>query len=167
MTKEERLQKIREVSKQINELEKQKEMRLIQLKNYFINEKFKPYAERISALMEVANELIENHIMLGKYIGGRKESPEFISEAIFHELGFIPKHYDFFNPLNVTIYAIGFKGGGCDGYDFAINEDGIVVSCNDKELTMEDEFRTKKFVKEFDKFERKFYEYVDNLSTNP
>ena len=40
MTKEERLQKIREVSKQINELEKQKEMKLIQLKDYFINEKF-------------------------------------------------------------------------------------------------------------------------------
>lgn len=31
---------------------------------------------------------------------------------------------------------------------------------------MEFEFRAKKFVKEFDKFERKFYEYVDNLSTN-
>ena len=44
MTKEESLQKIREVSKQINELEKQKEMKLNQLKNYFIIEKFKPYA---------------------------------------------------------------------------------------------------------------------------
>ena len=116
--------------------------------------------------MEVANELIENRIMLGKYIGGRKESPEFISEAITHELGLIPKHYDFFNPLDVSIYAIGFKGGGCHGYDFAINEDGVVVSCNEKELTMEVEFRAKKFVKEFDKFEKKFYEYVDNLSTN-
>ena len=165
MTKEERLQKIREVSKQINELEKQKEMEFNQLKDYFINEKFKPYAERISALMEVANELIENRIILGKYID-RNESPEFISEAISHELGFIPKHYDFFNPLDVSIYAIGFKGGGCHGYDFAINEDGVVVSCNAEELTMENEFRAKKFVKEFDKFERKFYEYVDNLSTN-
>lgn len=121
---------------------------------------------RIKELIAVAEALLENNIPFGKAATRWDEDDEFITNGITHKLGFFFKYAKDNSPL----LGIGIKGGGCDGHDLAVNADGEFVINIDpyaKGYNYDGYYdycrKYKQFIKDFDEFEKKVYQYVDNL----
>lgn len=126
----------------------------------------KSLAPRIKELIAVGEALLENNIPFGKKIGVWKADEEFITDGINHELGFFFEYGKDDSPL----LGIGIEGGGCDGHDLVINANGEFVKNIDpykKGYNYDGYYdyrsKYKKFIKDFDEFENKVYQYVDNL----
>ena len=126
----------------------------------------KALTPRIKELITVGVALLANNIPFGKVSGGWEAHEEFITNGITHELGFFFK----FAKDNSPLLGIGIKGGGCDGHDLAVNADGeFVININPykKGYNYDGYYdycrKYKQFIKDFDEFEKKVYQYVDNL----
>lgn len=125
----------------------------------------KALAPRIKELIAVAEALLENNIPFGR-VSGWDNDEEFITNGITHELGFFFKY----GKDNSPLLGIGIKGGGCDGHDLAVNAEGEFVKNIDPYKKGYNyngyyDYRSKykKFINDFDEFENKVYQYVDNL----
>lgn len=103
------------------------------------------YADRIKALIEVGSALVKNKMPLGK-------QNCFESGFINHRFGFIGWR---FHPDDWKIIGIGRKGGGWAGNDFLVNDEGEVIE-------YEHIYTCESWTEEFEKFEKDFYNYVDN-----
>lgn len=160
-----RLNKISQVANAMREAEDKKRAESYERMCNFEN-KIGELATRISELIEVANEMIANGIQLGEFVGDwNSESPKFISDGIFHRFGFVvngqvyKSSISYHDPKRILILGVGKRGGGCCGSDFIVDQDGVITSWNtDVYHKGIDDFLSK-----FDKFEKEFYEYVDNL----
>lgn len=160
-----RLNKISQVANAMREAEDKKRAESYERMCNFEN-KIGELAPRISELIDVANEMIANGIQLGEFVGDwNTVSPKFISDGIFHRFGFIAdgslykSSISNHDPRRILILGVGKCGGGCCGSNFTVNRDGIIISWNtDVYKRGIDDFLAK-----FDKFEKEFYEYVDNL----
>lgn len=122
--------------------------------------KVKALAPRFNDLMAVAAELKGNGFTLGKRVpvgGCGFLYEEFLSNGIDHRTGFF-RHQG-------VIIGFGIEGGGCDGADviWDINGDYIQYLSEDKWNDYTIRQKLDKFLDNFDDFERRFYEYVDNL----
>ncbi len=126
----------------------------------------KSLAPRIKELITVGAALLANNIPFGKRADGWGEYEEFITNGITHELGFFFQ----FGKDNSPLLGIGIKGGGCDGHDLAVNANGEFVRAIDPyaRVYVYDGYydycrKCKQFIKDFDEFENKVYQYVENL----
>lgn len=135
-----------------NDSEKNRIESIVKLKMSLI----KTLGPRIKELVLVANELQRNGFTLGKRThDGFFE--EFVSNGIDHNTGFIMQ--------NVNIIGVGIIGHGCNGADVVWDIDGDYIQrLSESEWT---DYTIKQkldgFIKTFDGFEKRFYEYVDNL----
>ena len=123
-------------------------------------------APRIKELIAVGEALLANNIPFGKRVDGWNNHEEFIANGITHELGFFFQ----FGKDNSPLLGIGIKGGGCKGHDLAVNaECEFVINIDpykrgDNYDSYYDYCRKyKQFINDFDDFESKVYQYVENL----
>ena len=105
------------------------------------------YADRIKALIDVGSALVKNQITLGK-------KSCFESNGLDHRFGFMVEGCHF-HPETWKIIGIGSEGGGFCGNDLTVNENGEVVSYSGR-------YNCESWTEEFEKFEKGFYNYVDN-----
>ena len=105
------------------------------------------YADRIKALIEVGSALVKNKMPLGK-------QSCFKSGCIDHRFGFMVEGCHL-HPETWKIIGIGREGGGWAGNDFLVNSNGEVVE-------YEHIYTCESWTEEFEKFEKAFYNYVDN-----
>lgn len=146
-------------------LYKQKQMELIA--------KIRELQPRIQKIIEIGNICIENGIVLRKVGTYRKclyKEDAYETDAIYHQLGFFPNHYHGHPLYKCTHYDyIGYRmGGACGNKDFITNGDEVYDISHDNHY----ELRGKqipsvehcgRFLKDFDNFEKLFYEFIDNL----
>lgn len=128
----------------------------------------KALAPRIEKLMQVGQALLKNDIPLGKQtknICGSYDD-EFVTNGLSHHLGFYFSH----GKNNSPLLGIGIEGGGCCGRSLAVNEKGDMVVKIDPHYHSYQYFgyndycgKCKKFLDNFDSFEKRVYEYIDNL----
>ena len=125
--------------------------------------------------------MYHNGVPLGPYDTsepGYKESNSrmFVSNGWSHRVGFIIAYrINGHIPRRDQQFPIGFGiiGGGCAGENICFNADGELEWLNKpfgnpagvsgRPWSDEDTEHLEKFVREFDKFEKDFYEYVDSL----
>lgn len=135
-----------------------------------VQKEMKALAPRINTLLEVANELDSNGFHCGQIesrgvIGS--QCAEFLTDGLEHGLGFFTKE----NPLNGRFpyqpYAIGYEGGGYNGYRFVVHKDGEVdFHFSDSPRYDNREMQLKKahcFLRQFDDFEKRFFDYVKSI----
>ena len=106
------------------------------------------YADRIKAIIEVGSKLVENKMPLGK-------QSCFESGFINHQFGFVTEGSRILSPDIWKIIGIGSVGGGYCGNDLIANENGEVVSYSGR-------YNCESWTKDFEQFEKDFYNYVDN-----
>lgn len=157
MTTQERIAKIDKLATERDR--KIEDERVAKAKRIFsLLTKVESFAPRMRELMKVARSLRANLIPL---------APQFVSEGIEHRIGFIVSG-SFWHRETLNPEGFGIIGGGAFGNDIQFNEDGKLcelVKDNGmpKSWTDSDSWNLNRFVSGFDEFERKFYEYVDNL----
>ena len=166
MNTKERLNKISAKAQQIAEAENNEQLKKLETIEYYKNA-IKSLASRLAELIKIGDALIENGISFGKRtkaIIGYDE--EFITNGITHKLGFYFKY----SKDNSPMIGIGIKGGGCCGRDLAVNKEGDMVVKIDPHYHSYMYFgfndycnKCKQFLENFDEFEKRVYEYVDNL----
>lgn len=151
----ERLNKIAEKGRQNVEKENE-EKRAKQVIVDTFSDTIKSLASRIDALIKIYSALLENNI----------KCEQFATDGFSHKVGFYTNKED-------DSIRIGIKGGGWDGDDFAVDSLGNIVVCPDLGLTNKDSYgrttfddyctKCRRFLGSFDEFEKRVYEYVDNL----
>lgn len=166
MTTSERLTRIANKGAELIAIEQTKQLKKAETIAKY-EQDIKALASRISQLIDIAVALRQNDIPLGakeKDIIGYKESLK--TDGWAHKLGFF---YEYRNGEE-HFYGIGIRGGGCCGGDLAVDADGYMIKrinpyyssyqydgyydyCN----------KCKQFLNDFDAFEKRVYEYVDNL----
>ena len=118
--------------------------------------KIKELKPRIDELLAVGNACRENGIPLeGNSIWGGHEGydiHQFISNEWSHVTGFISEGSD-----DKPFTRIGKVGGGA--CDWNLKTDGNTIFVDGRI-----EYVLKRFLDEFDEFEAKFYEYVDDIT---
>lgn len=115
-------------------------------------EQIKALKPRINELLEVGNACKDNGIELtGKAWGGHEgyDTHQFITNSWSHLLGFV-------DDRNGDFKCLGIYGGGACDYNLVTNGDFIDVSGDVLHIL-------NRFIKEFDTFEKEFYNYVDNI----
>ena len=105
------------------------------------------YADRIKAIIEVGSKLVESKLPLGKQNCLQ-------SNGWDHRFGFMVEGCHL-HPETWKIIGIGREGGGWAGNDFLVNSNGEVVE-------YEHIYTCESWTEEFEKFEKAFYNYVDN-----
>lgn len=146
MNTTDRLNKITSVAENVENAKIAKEIAEAKEKQALID-LIATYADRIKALIEVGSALVKNQIPLGK-------QSCFESGFINHRFGFMVEGCRF-HPDVWKIIGIGREGGGWAGNDFLVNSDGEVVE-------YEHIYTCESWTEEFEKFEKAFYNYVDN-----
>jgi len=151
------------------------EMRNSKIKHY--TDAIKHLAPRLKEMMEVADEMVMNKISFGgQWLShGIPHGDNFETNGIKHGVGFVFQYEKGWGrSLNhrLGVIGVGIEGGGCCGKSLVVSKDGdIVVNPLDKVIgtwTYDDAFhdfigKAESFLKGFDAFESRFYDYVDNL----
>jgi hypothetical protein len=120
---------------------------------------FDKHLKRIYDLIMTAKHLQANGFLLGNKPRWDR-APEFVSEGIYHEFGFVCKGNPYMDADKLLVIGVGYVAGGCYGHINTIIDENGFVSMN------ECFYRTKtKEQVEADllDFENRFYKYVDNL----
>ena len=108
---------------------------------------------RIDELLEVGNACLQNGIPLeGQAFGGHEgyDTHQFITNSWSHLLGFVAEKDRPFTKLGIA------GGGACD---YNLKTDGVDITVSGNAVA----HVLKRFVDEFDNFERSFYAYVDGI----
>ena len=142
MDLQERLNKI---SNKGNELKKQQiaEVKSREEKIIDFQNKILTLSTRIASLIEIGNALVTNNLQCGS----------FRANGLSHKLGLYCK--------GKNVVGLGIVGGGYCGEDFAVNAQGAFIEHPSKLLDYVG--KCEQFLEEFDDFEKKLFEYVDNL----
>jgi hypothetical protein len=164
-----RIEKIREKRQQLDEAAR----READDRNCKINkmiEAVKSLAPRISELMEVAQEMINQGINFPTYGNGSFVYEHFVTDGVNHKLGFV---FNGSRRDRTAVKGIGIRGGGCDGHSLMVDKNGL-ITVNPLDEGIEYPWmrehadwvffdKTKRFLEAFDKFESDFYDFIDNL----
>lgn len=124
-------------------------------------DEIKELQPRINDLLIVGNACLFNKIPLKGTGFGCKEgydTHQFITNGWSHLLGFVDKSIA---PQKLPFMYLGIQGGGFYTYDLETNGNIVYVSGRDGR----DKIHVlNRFIKEFDKFEKEFYAYVDSVT---
>ena len=142
MDLQERLNKINNKG---NELKRQQIAKVKSQEEKLTNYRIKILAlsTRIASLIKIGNALVTNNLQYGL----------FKANGLSHKLGLYYK--------GKNIVGLGIVGGGYCGEDFAVNAQGTYIVQPSKLL--DHISKCEDFLAEFDDFEKKLFEYVDNL----
>lgn len=168
MTKiEERLKKIQNKGAQmIADANAEEERKKSIIKKY--EQDIKALAPRVAELIAIAIELMKNDIPLGVRKSSITGTPkdDLVTDGIDHKLGF----YFSYEGGKTRFVGVGISGGGCDGRDIAVNENGTMVKHPDPYYQSYRYFgyndycdKCSRFLKNFDDFEKRVNDFVDNL----
>lgn len=152
MTVEERM---RMIDQKVKKDEEEEFAKLQKYENEYEDciQKIRALKERINNILKLANYAMENGISL-KYrdvLHGDYDNGDFFSNFWSHRLGLKDNKH-----LGYT------KGGACGNIDFYTNGDDIYGYDTEKREQVSPLLNDmKKFINNFDKFEQKFYEYID------
>jgi len=128
---------------------------------------------RIEKIIKIGNLCIENGINLnprGTYRKCKYEENAFETDGIYHQLGFYPNHYHG-HPLYACSHYdfIGYDmGGACGSINFITNGE-VIASTPDhngfeiKGMDVPLNKHCRMFLEEFPRFEKLFYEFIENL----
>ena len=125
------------------EKERQEEMAMI--------ENIKSLKPRIDDLLLVANSCLSNGISIENHEWNylNYKHGHFAADATTHHLGFSTHR-------GKAIHYLEIRGGGYDDYNLIT--DGYIVDVQGEKL-----YVLKRFLNEFDEFEKEFYDYVDKV----
>ena len=132
---------------------------------------------RLNEMFKVADEMVKERIRFGgaNYSHGMEFGDVFETNGISHNLGFVfeyEKGWGRSFSHRVSVIGIGIEGGGCCGSDLVIDRNGDiidnpidkVIGCWTKENAYFDYCKkVERFLNGFDAFEKRFYDYIDNL----
>lgn len=116
---------------------------------------------RIEKLIELGNAVrVAGKLVHITWLGNYNAPNVFRAEGIYHRLGFMDQGYEDDNQI---IKFIGFDcGGACGKYDFYTNGDEIFDKHEEtKAIIHPSSEHMEKFLKEFDEFEKRFYDWFD------
>lgn len=124
-------------------------------------DEIKELQPRINDLLIVGNACLVNHIPLkGTGFGCQQgyDTHQFITNGWSHLLGFVDKSIA---PQKLPFMYLGIQGGGFYTYDLETDGRTVYLSGRDGR----DKIHVlNRFIKEFDKFEKEFYAYVDRVT---
>jgi hypothetical protein len=124
-------------------------------------DEIKELQPRINDLLIVGNACLFNKIPLKGTGFGCKEgydTHQFITNVWSHLLGFVDKSIA---PQKLPFMYLGIQGGGFYTYNLKTDGRTVYVSGSDGR----DKIHVlNRFVKEFDRFEKEFYAYVDSVT---
>lgn len=136
----------------------------------FINVNF---ADRIDAIVTIANHLVKNDIALktNKYCRSFHDWREdvFISDGFYHQLGLYEVgkcNNRIFNGMRIAM------GGACGNRTMIFNANDIYVQCEnnygsdtiDTPKTVGDIRNLEHFINEFERYENAFYKWVESVT---
>ena len=137
----------------------------------------KALSGRLAEMMKVADCMVENRMSFGGtwYSCGMAHGDIFETNGIKHGIGFVFDYKRGWGDKNnrTAVVGIGIEGGGCCGNDIVIDRYGLIIKNPLDHViglwTKEDAYfdfcgKANEFLKGFDKFEKEFYDYVDNLA---
>ncbi len=147
----------------------------IQIRKEELVSEIKKLEPRIKKIIEIGNLCLENGINLNPR-GTRKclyEQNAYETDGIYHQLGFYPNNFQGYHgnpPYQCTHYEyIGYDmGGACGNINF-ITDGDTVASTPDHNgfeiISMSDPLNRhmEKFLRDFPKFEKVFYEFIERL----
>ena len=117
---------------------------------------------RIDELIKVGNACLKHNIPLtGSAWGGHEgyDTHQFFTNSWSHLVGFVENR-----DKSITYLGIN-AGGACGVYDFRTDgTDTYDVHESTKEIVEPNVHHLKRFLAEFDTFEKEFYEYIDNIT---
>lgn len=165
MTKEEALNKLNNYANKINNEEKKRLCMKRETINYLINEIKKLYP-RIKNLYEVIQHTAELKIANG----------QFFTDGISHNIGFYVDRIVVGVLLCQSNHSytpkkyFGIQGGGCCGGDLRINIDDCSISYVKHHTNINVDmgeyysiYYMKSIINGFDNYEKKVYDYIQNL----
>lgn len=134
------------------------------------NEKLREYEALKSKIEGLFDRIIDLYYIVDKTAELRIKNASLFTDGIDHNLGFYVEDFviGFLlcdkNACYKPSFKFGIKGGGCDGGDIEINpfERTIDYSRPDY-LSFNSISKLKKIVKDFDAYEKKVYDFVENL----
>ena len=132
---------------------------------------------RLNEMFKVADEMVANRIRFGgAHIHlGMEWGDVFETNGIDHNLGFYFEYKKGWGRefhARIRVLGIGIAGGGCCGSDIMIDRNGdIIKNPLDNVIglwTYEKAYgdfcgKAERFLNGFDVFEKRFYDYIDNL----
>ena len=169
-----RLEKIKNAAKVKEEKEQQEALKAWQEKESLFN-KVRGLLPRVQELCKLIRELDKNKL-LKTHEDSRDYGKDFFTDGLSHRIGFsyvwdLPtwlnigyEHCGLFcwnekdNQNSPRVGAIGSKGGGACDYNVVLTEDGRLLY-NGSEYMRAMEW----IVKDFDKFEKRVFDFIDNL----
>ena len=138
-------------------------------KDKLVNE-IKNLQPRIQQIIKIGNLCLKNDIEIGQTPSSKRCSYEnnmFETDGIHHQLGFYRKRYPVWRFPNDLYDCIGYKMGGvCGNKDFITDGNFIFNVEHDNPTKIKNDLsirHMKKFLNEFETFETKFYEFIENL----
>lgn len=128
--------------------------REVENREEFLKQTILGWSDRIKDLIDTANACLENNIKFWHDRANDRNYDHnyFVTDACSHILGFECNRY---KPSKIT--RIGKEGGGCCHFD--VYTDGITIAATGSDCL----WALERFVESFDKFETKFYAYVDRV----
>ena len=158
---------IEKINKKGQEIKFEEKRRILSEKEDFDKklETIKSFGERISKMWDIAQALLDNGFRIGEKVDNYGLTPYYTLETdcTHHWIGFCVN--------KGQILWFGIAGGGCDGESFKINKFGDCLL--DRHILYgrfyryfedyDNKIHCDRIVKEFDEYERKFYEFVENL----
>lgn len=162
----ERIEKIKQAAQRRIQEKDEKQKREDALESEY-TARIKALAPRIAELMDIASELMNNGISLGRKNYTRGYKDEFVTEGICHNLGF---YFPFVNDKR-CFRGIGIEGGGCCGHDLGVDRYGNIITSaysfpeslfgNSRHFDFCS--KCKQFLDNFDSFEKRVFDYVDTF----
>lgn len=169
-----RLEKIRNAVKAKEEKEKQEALEALK-KEESLFDKVKSLFPRVKELCKLIRELDKNKL-LEEHDDSRNYGKDLFTDGWTHKIGFSYvydlstwqnlgyEYYGLFswkekdNQYTTRVGAIGTKGGGGCHYNVALTEDGRVLFNGDDYKSA-----VEWIIKDFDKFEKKVFDFINNL----
>lgn len=129
---------------------------------------------RIKQIIEIGNLCLENNIPIWKRYGVSCNDADykkgvFDTDGIRHQLGFYPNNHNRTTNRSSHYDYIGYiMGGACGNRDFITDGDLIADTPNRNKFAIssinEPSIKNmKKFLKDFPKFEKAFYDFINKL----
>lgn len=169
MTNDKLNERLQKIARKRSELDKQKLKAELTKKETIEKYKrdIKALAPRIADLMMIAHSLQQNDLNLGRvYDDHGVKYDEFVTEGIHHRLGFYSQN----GPYATIALGVGIEGGGGCGKDLVVNDEGELIKSPiaERSFNLDKDYqdfcdKCDNFLTGFDDFEKRVYEYVDNL----
>lgn len=135
-----------------------------------INEKLREYETLKSKIEGLFDRIIDLYYIVDKTAELRIKNASLFTDGIDHNIGFYVGDFviGFLlcdkNACYKPSVKFGIKGGGCEGGDIEINPFERTIDYSQPDyLSFNSIYKLKKIIKGFDDYEKKVYDFVENL----